>query len=145
MNRTPRELDTRDGLETYVPPDSLPVPEERSGWVHRWVRVATYNEADPGNLTARRREGWEPCDAKDYPELNSIIEMQKDGSDHIVYRGLILCRMPAEKAEARKRYYEAKAKAQVEGVDNNFMRQEDSRMPLFVERQSTTSFGSGTR
>jgi hypothetical protein len=31
----------------------------------------------------------------------------------------------------------------MESVDNNFMRESDSRMPLFREKRSTTSFGKG--
>jgi len=29
-------------------------------------------------------------------------------------------------------------------VDNSFLRQSDSRMPLFQERKSTVSFGKGS-
>jgi hypothetical protein len=34
-------------------------------------------------------------------------------------------------------------KANQDAVDNNFMRENDPRMPLFRERRSTTSFGKG--
>jgi len=33
--------------------------------------------------------------------------------------------------------------SQMESVDNNFMRENDQRMPLFKEKRSTTSFGKG--
>ncbi len=144
MDRTPRELETRDFPETFTPVDGLPTPNARDGWVHRWVRVSTFNEADPGNVTVRRLEGWEPCSPADYPELGVITDMQKTDKDHIIYRGLMLCRTPEAKAKARQQYYEQKAKAQVQGVDNNFLREEkDKRMPLFVERESR--FGPGSR
>lgn len=142
-DRTPRELEEREIPETFTPVDGLPAPNERDGWVHRWVRVSTFNEADPGNVTVRRLEGWEPCAPSEYPELKAITDMQKSDNDHIIYRGLMLCRTTSGKAKARQQYYEQKAKAQVQGVDNNFLREQDKRMPLFVERES--KFGSGSR
>ena len=46
-------------------------------------------------------------------------------------------------AEARKEYYEQKARNQMESVDNSFMRNSDARMPLFSDRKSTSTKGSG--
>jgi hypothetical protein len=43
----------------------------------------------------------------------------------------------------RKRYFADKNRAQIESVDNNFMRENDARMPLFREKKSSTSFGRG--
>jgi hypothetical protein len=43
----------------------------------------------------------------------------------------------------RKRYFADKNRAQIDSVDNNFMRENDARMPLFREKKSSTSFGSG--
>jgi hypothetical protein len=43
----------------------------------------------------------------------------------------------------RDDYYAQQAKAQIQSVDNNFMRLNDERMPLFNERKSSTSFGKG--
>jgi hypothetical protein len=45
--------------------------------------------------------------------------------------------------EQKRAYYSKKNKDQMESVDNNFMRENDPRMPLFKERKSTTSFGTG--
>ena len=44
----------------------------------------------------------------------------------------------------RDAYYNSQNKAQMESVDNTFMRQSDPRMPLFRERQSKVTFGSGS-
>ena len=57
--------------------------------------------------------------------------------------GLLLCKAPEELMKQRNDYYEQQAKAQIQSVDNNFMRLNDERMPLFNERKSTTSFGKG--
>jgi hypothetical protein len=57
--------------------------------------------------------------------------------------GLMLCKMSREQAEARDDYYRTQAQAQMDSVDNHFMRNNDPRMPLFSERKSTTSRGAG--
>jgi hypothetical protein len=55
----------------------------------------------------------------------------------------MLCKMPTDRLASIKEYFEEQNKAQIQSVDNNFMRQNDPRMPLFAERQSTVSRGSG--
>jgi hypothetical protein len=57
--------------------------------------------------------------------------------------GLLLCKMPTEMVEARNDYYRNQAQAQVDSVDNHFLRNNDPRMPLFSEKKSTTTRGSG--
>jgi uncharacterized protein YgiB involved in biofilm formation len=62
--------------------------------------------------------------------------------------GLLLCKISAEKAGAMSDYYNDQAQKQMESVDNNFMRNNDPRMPLFTDRMSTVSrggFGSGIK
>jgi hypothetical protein len=46
-------------------------------------------------------------------------------------------------AEARDAYYDQKARNQMDSVDNSFLRNSDARMPLFSDRKSTTTKGSG--
>jgi hypothetical protein len=43
----------------------------------------------------------------------------------------------------RDDYYAKQAHAQLQSVDNNFMRLNDERMPLFSERKTSVSFGKG--
>jgi hypothetical protein len=45
--------------------------------------------------------------------------------------------------DQRKAYFAKKNQDQMDSVDNNFMRENDQRMPLFKEKRSTTSFGRG--
>ena len=51
--------------------------------------------------------------------------------------------MPEEFVEQRTDYYAKIAKANMEAVDNNFMRESDPRMPLFKEGKTKVSFGKG--
>jgi len=55
--------------------------------------------------------------------------------------GLLLCRIPEEFIKQREDYYASQAKAQMDSVDNTFMRNNDPRMPLFKERRSETTIG----
>jgi hypothetical protein len=58
--------------------------------------------------------------------------------------GLMLCRIPSEFLEQRAAYYANMNKNQMESVDHNFLRESDSRMPLFSEKKSKVTFGSGS-
>jgi len=58
--------------------------------------------------------------------------------------GLLLCRIPEEFLKQRAAYYEKQNKDQMDSVDNNFLRQSDPRMPLFSEKKTKVTFGSGS-
>jgi hypothetical protein len=69
--------------------------------------------------------------------------LEGDKSGNVEIGGLMLCKAPTEKVLARKEYYENQARAQMESVDNNFMRNNDARMPLFKDTKTSTSRGGG--
>lgn len=146
QNRLARELENRVSSERkkeWVPPQSLPTPDPQPGWVFRWIRTSIMGQADPTNAASKFREGWEPVKAADHPEMMMHSDPNSRFKDNIENGGLLLCKAPAEVIEQRERYYRKQAQAQIESVDNNFMRTEDRRMPLFNEKRSTTSFGKG--
>ena len=144
--RTPRELNSREktARAVYVPPSTLPDPTPEPGYVYRWIATHVLGQADPTNVSKKLREGWEPVKATDHPEL--MLLGNKNGNVEI--GGLMLCKMSKELAQSRDEYYAKQAKAQMESVDNSFMRNNDPRMPMFSEKKSSTSrgvgFGSGT-
>jgi hypothetical protein len=51
--------------------------------------------------------------------------------------------MPSEMIQQRKAYYAAQTKNQMAAVDNNLMRENDPRMPIFNDRKTNVSFGQG--
>lgn len=144
--RIPRELVSREKTARviYTPPSTLPDPTPEPGYVYHWVATHVLGQADPTNMSKKLREGWEPVKASDHPEL--MLAGSKNGNVEI--GGLMLCKMPKERSQARAEYYENQAKAQMESVDNSFMRNSDARMPLFSEKKTSTSrgigFGNGT-
>jgi hypothetical protein len=144
-NRTQRELQTRDketrALHEYVPPSTLPDPLPQPGYKFRWIMTHLLGQPQLTNVATRVREGWVPVKAVDHPELN--LPAGKDGNVEV--GGLMLCKAPVEFVEARNAYYAKQNRAQVESVDNHFMRNNDPRMPLFKEGRSETSFGRGAK
>ena len=146
-NRLARELDNRQVMarpQAWRPPETLPSPDPRPGWTHRWVRTATAGTADPSNISSKLREGYEPCKAEDYPELMMHASTEGRFKGSIEVGGLLLCRIPEEFLKQRMEYYSNQNKAQMESVDNNFLRESDPRMPLFSEKKTKVTFGSGS-
>ena len=147
QTRAPREADSRTVSyrpQSWRAPEALPNPDHRPGWKHRWVRLSTLGEADPGNISSKLREGYEPCKAEEYPELMMHATTEGRFRGGIEMGGLLLCRIPEEFMEQRADYYANQNKAQVNSVDNNFLRDSDPRMPLFSEKQTKVTFGSGS-
>ena len=58
--------------------------------------------------------------------------------------GLLLAKVPEEIAKQRQDYMTNRHKGQDEAVANDLMKEQDSRMPINVERQSRVTFG-GTK
>jgi hypothetical protein len=117
-NRLAREVENRESAQrkmTWTPPQTLPEPEPQPGWVFRWIRTSIMGQADPNS----RFKG------------------------NIEIGGLLLCKAPEELMKQRDEFYAKQAQDQVKSVDNNFMRLNDERMPLFSDRKSSTSFGKG--
>ena len=141
-NRNPRDNVSREkqARAVYVPPTALPDPTPEPGYIYRWVATHVLGQHEPTNVSRKFRDGWEPVKAVDHPEL-MIVGSEKTGNVEI--GGLMLCKMPSDKADARNEYYDKQAQNQMESVDNHFMRNNDSRMPLFADRKSSTSRGAG--
>jgi hypothetical protein len=146
--RTPRELETRAKAERpkqWMPPTALPDPHPEEGYAFRWIRISTQGRDDPGNISSKLREGWEPVKASEHPE----IQLMGTGSnarfpDSIEIGGLLLCKTPIEFVHQRNAFYQQQADGQMRSVDNAFMRESDPRMPLFKERKSEVKFGRGS-
>ena len=146
-NRISRELDTRAKMERpkqWMPPELLPSPNPEDGYEFRWIRISTLGTADPGHISAKLREGWEPVKASEHPEIQIMATGDKPRfPDSIEIGGLLLCKTPKEFVEQRNSYYQRQTDGQMQSVDNAFMRENDPRMPVFKERRSEVKFGRG--
>jgi len=145
-NNLTRELETREVQmrpKQWAPAELLPEPDKQPGFAYRWIRVSTLNNADPRNLSAKLREGWEPVKITEQPKFQLLIDPNSRFKDNIEIGGLLLCKTPSEFVEQRNNYYADQTQAQTQAIDNSFMRESDPRMPLYAERKSSTSFGKG--
>ena len=146
-NKLTRELTTRAVQERpkqWAQPELLPEPDKVPGYNYRWIRVSTMNNADPRNLSAKLREGWEPVAIEEQPKFRLLADPQSRFKDNIEVGGLLLCKTPSEFVDQRNNHFAKVTQSQTDAVDNSFMRQSDARMPLFQERKSSSSFGKGT-
>jgi hypothetical protein len=148
QNRMTRELDSREVTfqrpKAWRAPETLPMPDERPGWTHRYVRISMMGQADASNISSKFREGYEPVKADEYPELMMHATTEGRFKGGIEVGGLLLCRIPSEFLKQREAYYSAQNKAQMDSVDNAFLRESDPRMQKFSERSTKVTFGSGS-
>lgn len=141
-----REVETREAVQRprkWLPPQLLPDPNPEPGYAFRWIRLSTMGQADALNISSKLREGWEPVKASEHPEIQLLAGQSNRFPDSIEIGGLLLCKTPVEFTQDRDLYYRDQAEAQMNSVDNNFMRESDPRMPMFKERSSKVTFGKG--
>jgi hypothetical protein len=146
-NRINRELESREKTvrkKSWQRPETLPSPTPEDGWSYRWIRVSTQGNTDATNVSSKLREGWEPVKAADHPEITLVTIENERFADNVVIGGLMLCKAPIELVEERNDYYQTQTRSQMNAVDNNLMRENDPRMPLFNDRKTKVTFGNGT-
>ena len=92
-NRLARELETRAIAERpkqWQQPELLPEPDKHPEYAYRWIRVSTLNNADPRNLSAKLREGWEPVSIEEQPKFRLLADPMSRYKDNIEIGGLLL-------------------------------------------------------
>jgi hypothetical protein len=147
-NRLARELETRETTHRasrWEQPAGLPTPQPEEGYSFRWVRTALLGQFDPTNTSAKFREGWEPVKAESQPHMHVFSDPNSRFKGNIEIGGLLLCKIPKEFMEQRAAFYKKASADQINAVDNSFMQQNDSRMPLFKDNRTSVTFGSGTK
>lgn len=145
-NRLDRELETREKTArktAWKRPEVLPSPTPEEGYVYRWIRVANQGQVDATNVSSKLREGWTAVKASDHPEITLVTIENDRFKDNVVIGGLMLCKAPVELANERNEHYSQQTKSQMNAVDNNLMRENDPRMPIFNDRKSKVTFGKG--
>tara|TARA_R100001163_G_scaffold64370_1_gene58423 strand:+ start:6596 stop:7060 length:465 start_codon:yes stop_codon:yes gene_type:complete len=149
--RTPREeynRKTTQRKKSWSPPNVLPDPEPEEGWVFRWIRTSMIGSPDNTNVSSKFREGWEVVKAETQPSLKILSdEGSRWGQEGAIeVGGLLLCKAPVEMVKDRREYYEKMADQQMSGIDSNYLRENDPRMPVLQpERQTRVTFGSNSK
>ena len=144
IKRDSENRETKTRKRSWQRPEVLPTPEPEDGYAFRWVRVSMLGQVDATNVSSKLREGWEPVRTEDYPQFTVLNVEQERFADNIVQGGLMLCKAPQEIVDERTEHYEQQSRNQIQSVDNNLMRENDARMPLFNERKTKVTFGNGT-
>jgi hypothetical protein len=128
-------------LKPWTPPSYLDTPNAPNGYRHRWVRIETLGVPDTKNIQGRLRSGYELVRVDEYP--NDDFPAIQDGkyAGVIGHGGLVLTRVPEEIARQRQEYFEKQARDQHDAVDNDLMKEQDSRMPIDIDKQSRTFGG----
>jgi hypothetical protein len=140
-NNRDREM---PGREEYRPMADLPVPDPDPGYAYRYVRVSSGGSIDTRNVGIRFSEGWEPVTPEMQPRIAKLLGRYGVNSDgHIEVGGLLLCRTPTERRDARNLYYARSAQAQMNAVDATYMRDQNAKMPKLAPERS--SYVSGSR
>lgn len=146
VERTPRTTQTREETtrkSTWKRQSVIPAPEPRDGLKFRWVRTSALGNMDNMNVSRRLREGYVPVQAEEFPELKMLSDVGSRFKGNIEVGGLMLCSVPVEMAKDREEGQLMEAQGQMDAVDNNYMRESDSRMPVLRPERTTrqTSFG----
>jgi len=145
-NRLPRDAESRENSgrpKSWKPPELLPQIDQDPAYSYRYVRTSTMGTPDAMNVSAKFREGWEPVQASEHPEAFAMADPNSRYKDAIEAGGLILCKTPKNFTEDRDSYYQQQTDQVMDAVDNNFMRENDPRMPLFKEKKTKVTFGKG--
>lgn len=127
----------------WSPASVLPEIPESDEWAYRWLRVSIKGQLDAMNVSMGFREGWEPCKAEEFPDVKVLADPTSRYKDGIEIGGLLLCKTPKEKQLAKEAYDARASDAQLRAVDNQLMKENDPRMPMFAERRSKITFGRG--
>lgn len=146
--RVPRAQETREFGErpqTWRPSRTLPEPDPRPGWKHRWIRVSMLGQIDNTNVSSKFREYWTPVRSEEYPEITVLPDRDSQFPDGIQVGGLVLCRNSEEVVEQRNAHYNKLAKGQGAATDAQFKSEEDPDMPIHTDlgRRTQVQFGKG--
>ena len=139
-DRTLRTEESREATKrkvTWTRPNSIPDPEPKPGVEYRWIRTSTLGQADMTNVSSKFREGWEPVKAEDHPELKVLTDVDSKFKGNVEVGGLLLCKNSTEIMDARREHYKEKNDQQIASVDNNYLRESDSRMPVLRPEKVT--------
>ena len=147
-NKTSRANQTRSKSErpkVWVPPSSLDAPPAPDGFRYRWIRAESVGFQDTKNITGRIREGYELVSAEEVENASDYPVLDEGRYKGVIgVGGLLLAKVPEEIAKQRQDYMTSRHAEKNEAVNNDLMKEQDSRMPINVDRQSRVTFG-GTK
>jgi hypothetical protein len=103
----------------WEPTNQLDAPDPRPGYTQRWVRMNLVGKPDARNQSYSDHQGWKPRRLETVPEGDrkrypTIADAKHGG---IITNGeLVLCEMPAKRAESRRQYFRDKSRRQTDSL-----------------------------
>ena len=148
-DRSPRNSQSRNKSSRptqWKPPSTLDAPPPPEGFCHRWIRESVMGFDDRKNISARLREGFELVRADEYPDWDGEAISDGKHTGVLGQGGLLLARFPLELRQQRTAYYDQRTSEAMDAIDNDLLRENDSRMPILKpNRQSDIKFGGGEK
>jgi len=145
FGNTENKQSTAPVQTVWVPPSSLDAPPAPDGFRYRWIRAEVQGFQDTTNIQSRVREGYELVRAEEVENASDYPVIDNGKYKGVIgVGGLLLAKVPVEIAKQRQEYMTKRHEERSEAVENDLMREQDSRMPINVDRQSRVTFG-GTK
>ena len=131
--------------KVWVPPSSLDAPPAPDGFRYRWIRAEVAGFQDTKNITGRLREGYELVRAEEVENAGDYRILDEGKYKGVIgVGGLVLAKVPIEIAHQRQDYMTNRHKDRSDAVNNDLMKEQDSRMPVNIDSQSRVTLG-GTK
>ena len=144
-SRANQTRSTSERPKVWVPPSSLDAPPAPDGFRYRWIRAESVGFQDTKNISGRLREGYELVRAEEVENASDYPVLEEGRYKGVIgVGGLLLAKVPEEIAKQRQDYMASRHKDRSEAVANDLLKEQDSRMPINVDRQSRVTFG-GTK
>ncbi len=130
----------------WRPANTLDAPPPRPGMVQRWIRFTLSNEDDPKNWTRKTREGWTPRTLETVPDGYTPPTLQHGKHGTLIGVGdLILCEMPRELHQSRKKYFRDKWERQLAAIERRPLAEAESKGGPRIRRVSKKDVSFGRR
>jgi hypothetical protein len=138
QSRTDNERDRDSRLNTYERPNWLDIPEHvkdsffDKGFALKWIRISVRGEEDTKNIGVRLNEGWEFVTEEECPDMARNFKGLDTGrlSGCVIRGDVALAKIPLELREDRLNRAAERTRILNEAVNNNLMRDNDSRAPI---------------
>lgn len=107
-SKAPQKLDGIEGSRF-----AIPGAEQHEGVSLQWKRYSVQGQQDPYHIAAHRRNGWEPMQAEDFPELAARDDQGNVIPGPIIKDGMMLMGRPQELTDQAEARLAAKAAKQI--------------------------------
>lgn len=145
-----RENNTKEQTEyTFEEPRLLDIPKEvvnrfaNEGMSLGWLRLTVKGKDDVAHIGRKMQEGWQFVTKEEVPEMehSSIVKDEGRYTGAVCRGDVALGKIPTGRIEARNAYYKDKSDSLMDAVNNQLMKNNNSRMPISNTSKTQTIRG----